>query len=298
MDLFEDAKGIVRQELTGLGVNHVGVTSLDVLLNLLFNRHSKGVPQRPRKVNRTPLFIQKLGALDPDMLSSAHTIITKIESGDDLSGHLSKGSVDAHSTDPLLADWGIHHLHISDQKKNASDAFYGRTGPVMFVRFGADEALLVDIYPHGKGYPETWTREELLTEIHKTYPDLLEPFKLKGFDGMSSSVTEMQRKKLRAGGVFVPVEIDGNVYFPPGGGITSAKTSVNVQRRVDLLMSSLRDAETRIGSLSAQQLTDLEQKANVRPGHLKIGLSRFSPEEWRVTITGTSISLATIRLSF
>ena len=294
MDLYKDAEVIVRHELDQMGVAHADAKDLEEVLHLLINRQMKGVSHRPRKVSRTSVFDQKNLTLEPLMLKAAAAIITKIENGEDLSGHLSKSSTDAEKMDGLLADWGIHHLHISDDKKNPGDAFYRRTGPVLFVLFREDDAYLIDIFPHGSKNPEAWTRIELLTLVKNTWPELIEPFRLQGFQGVTRQISDLDRKDLREGGVMVPIEIDGAVYMSPGGGVTTAGTSLEVGLAADRLMMQLRDAENELKNMSAYEKTKWAAVAKVRADSLDFLLERQSAHQWNIVLKGTKVAIYTM----
>lgn len=58
--------------------------------------------------------------------------------------------------DLMVADWGIHHLHLSSEID--SDGFVKRGGDLLFAAFGADDAYLIGIYQH----LTDWARKEVL----------------------------------------------------------------------------------------------------------------------------------------
>lgn len=301
MNLLQDAEVLIRQELAQLGINHAKAVNLEQVLHLLLNLRFKRVSARPRKVNSTPLFDQKLTQLDSAMQQAVSTIITKVEQGHDLTGHLNKSTLDAEKTDGLLADWGIYHLHISDQKKNPTDTHYVRTGPVMFVFFRADAAYLVDIYSHGKDpvtgkiYREAWTRKELLSQIQATWPELLEPYLIKGVEGLSRPVSDLERATLRGAGINTMIDLPEGVFFGPGGGISTAKTSIAITRTADQIMSHLRSLEKDLQHLDSSKIKCLAELAQVPPDDLDFELTHPSPDEWIVVVRNTQVPFITIR---
>ena len=62
--------------------------------------------------------------------------------------------------DLLIADWGIHHLHLSPERDGR------RTGDLLFAVFRPDDAYLLQILPHGN-----WAELSLLETIVRNWPD-------------------------------------------------------------------------------------------------------------------------------
>src|SRR5258705_6992307 len=77
--------------------------------------------------------------------SSIFDIFTKTARGHDLNPYQSKDSFNADFHDRLFNDWGIHHLHLSSDKKKPTDYFNNRTELLMFVRFTNEIAYFLDI---------------------------------------------------------------------------------------------------------------------------------------------------------
>ena len=180
MDISTDAEKLVRQHLTAVGVNHSKASNLEEVLHLALNRGMKRVRSAPRKVHRCKNFYDKLTQLDPKMQAAARAILEKIERGEDISGHLSKGIERAGKSDDLLADWNVHHLHISDTKAKPTDKFFARTEEVFFIVFTPTAAYCVDVHSHDeKKHPTVWTRQLLFETIATNWPDLVEPFRVK-----------------------------------------------------------------------------------------------------------------------
>src|SRR5215218_5225160 len=131
---------------------------------------------RPQK--RRPVFESKeLRESDKrrENLTIIERLTAKLEAGESINAFLSssvqriprprKGKVAPR--DQLLAEWGIHHLHLSDQI--AGDGFVKRTEDVLFAIFKDDAAYLIGIY----GHPGTdnWAREEILATLVRNWPD-------------------------------------------------------------------------------------------------------------------------------
>jgi hypothetical protein len=296
MDLFADAEKLTRDHLAQLGVNHANTSNFEDLLHLALNLELKSVRPQPRTVFRSNEFSSKLAALPADLQTAAEGIIAKTNRGEDLAGHLSRASLDAGGSDGLLIDWALHHLHISTHKTRPSDPFFARTGPVMFVFFTAESAYFTDIHPHGR---DTWTRLELLTIIHKNWPDVLEPHRLKGVTGTTRTISDPGLlAKLRAGGVNHPVTIDGKVYFAPGGGVTSAGTSLKIGEAADAIMIELSEREAQLNALTADQRTKIAEEAGMQASDLDFDLRATTSGEWRLCVKSTDVEILGYRDPF
>ncbi len=173
-------------------------------------------------------------------------IIASIQSGADLKPHLSRGIKIAHDPaadatgklgrrmdrDLLIADWGVHHLHLSTTIE--SDGFVSRTGDLLFAAFTPDDAYLINIYPHG-----SWALKEVLETTVRNWPEAGLLSRVHYVVGLlTQEYTDEERWALRNAGTTGPLEIDGKVYMPPGQ--TLDGTPIAVTRRANAVMWALR----------------------------------------------------------
>src|ERR1022692_1317648 len=252
MDLLSDLKAILVQHLTTLGTHFKATDSAEQLLLLVLNHELKTVAPRPRTVHCSRKFQAKLSKLPVAQQQAANAIMLKFGKGDDINGHLSTGSARPKETDPLLADWRIHHLHISNHKKKPSDKFYARTGPVMFAQISDDAVYFIDIYPHGKGFPETWTRQEVLKIVDDEWPHLLDPYRATGIVDVAFTPSDMELKKLRKARVNTILKVGGSFVTPPGGGLTGAGTPVANMLRKNRTIQVIKELEARVAARSTE----------------------------------------------
>lgn len=294
MDLFANAEQLVREHLTAVGVNHSAASNLEDALHLALNRGMKRVTPAARKVHRCKNFDDKFTQLDGPKQKAANAILEKIERGDDINGHLSKGIERAERADDLLADWGIHHLHVSDTKDKPTDRFFKRTEEVLFVLFRPTAAYCIDIHSHdSKTHPTIWTRQVLFETIASNWPELVEPYRIKGVSGLSKSVTDEMRKTLRPN-TLVTIEFNGAVYFPPGGGLSTANTPLQVGVDADHIMIWLEDIEERLKSKTDPALQEFATVVGVPMEKLDFALIADGPEHWVVVETKSNIPLTKV----
>lgn len=209
------------------------------------NWRARLVEPRVRQVHRS-------GELDRDAKASDNrpaleALVTKIEAGESLKPHLSDRVDVAHlpgdrtreklhlreDRDLMLADWGIHHLHLSTRMRDDGE-FVQRTKDLLFAIFTPSDAYLIGIYPHG-----SWAAREVLGRVISNWPETeLVPSSLSAV-GLSQSYSDDEFAQLRNAGIAQPVEIDGKVYMPRGQ--TTAGTPIDVTSRVNALIWTLED---------------------------------------------------------
>lgn len=216
--------------------------SLPELMLVYGNWRARIPSPRPRKVHTSsvlaasPAYGEYRDVLDD--------LRGKIETGKDLTPHLSRKVRTSYERaqpsrphskrddlDLLVADWGVHHLHLSTTIE--ADGFVKRTGDLLFASFADEDAYLIDIRPHN-----SWTDVALLETVVREWPsaDLL----MGSLSGvrLTSQVDDADRRSLRNAGVAQPLEIDGRVYMPPSQ--TTAGTPLVVTQNVNQVMHTLR----------------------------------------------------------
>jgi hypothetical protein len=176
------------------------------------------IPPRPRRCHCSTELAASQKAVEHQ--ASLDGITKEIESGADLKPRLSKRILVAHDPmatataslsrredrDLLIADWGIHHLHLSSEVE--SDGFVKRGGDLLFAAFRDDDAYLIGIYQH----LTDWARKDILEIVVRNWPTsgiVLETQAI----GLTNEFTDEERRQLRNAGISSPmVEVDGKVW--------------------------------------------------------------------------------------
>lgn len=246
MDFFADldrlAKGMMRQRGFHIPREEPGEDNFtEKLLHILLLDEAKNIVPIPRTVEESDTIEKRLKEIPEHRRIAYAAIKKKLEDGEDVLGHLSDKAKKSKFTDLLLADWGIHHLHLSIHKKKPSDRFYQRSGFLAFVKIELDKALIVDIRPHGED--SVFCKRELLEILHRNWPDQLEPHRLRSVIDVAYEPSDEERHALRKAGVNVITKIGDAVYMGPGGGITGAATSLTVGMQVDRVMRTVKHFE-------------------------------------------------------
>lgn len=128
-------------------------------------------------------------------------------------------------TDLLLADWGVLHFHLSDEAIPSGRYYCRPSDYLALCLVGSNVAAIIDVirHPDRRGFADPGIFET----IARSWPAYVEQFRAKGAIGSGMALSGEERTDLRENGLNAIVQMDGNVYFPPGGGITSAGTAAN-----------------------------------------------------------------------
>lgn len=166
-----------------------------------------------------------------------------------LTGNDVSGKQRAQRTDLLWADWGIRHFHLTDQAIAPGQYYSERSDWLLFALVFKDTVFCIDVrrHPTGAGFAD----DELLAIAIHNWPAVFERYRLKEVLGIKREpgYTQNDTHALRKSGVTTAVEVDGAVYAPPGGGITSAATST----RVSLRANQIRHAVTGLADQFADE---------------------------------------------
>ncbi|MGX4584514.1 hypothetical protein [Paenibacillus chitinolyticus] len=211
-----------------LGANEIGYQ--------YFNLRRRIVSENPRKILKSDVFSC------PEYLKDGlEKLEQKIRSGENILPHLSRKTGSLTETDPLLNDWGIHHLHLGTEIQE--DGFIKRTGPILFVRFDSTHAYFIWAKEHGRAH-SPWSEQEMIRIIHRNWPESIEQFRLKGAHGLTSSISDNDIKLFRKHGSISLIEpVPGVVYGLIGGGYSTAGTSSEAQRSSDWYLTAIRNYE-------------------------------------------------------
>ena len=137
--------------------------------------------------------------------------VAKSEKGENLNPYLSRNLSDLNYNDPMLNDWGIHHFHLGASLE--TDGFMARTDTLLFAKVTEDKIYAINIDRHG-----AWTQQALVEVIHNNWPELLEPYKLKGIIDISDVATDEEIGQLRKSGSNSILKLPGGSFYAPIGG--------------------------------------------------------------------------------
>lgn len=227
MDIEEIAQDLVHAY--GLTYTPTGTSADDKVLYRWIDYRLRHIAPQPRTVKRSSRFpIQNLPAEINEALSA---IEARFTDGEDVNPYLSKTMIgnDVNSTksqrrtDGLWADWGINHIHLTTASLKPGDRFSARSGWLLFVRVYDDVVAFIDVRSHNES--DLWTQDDLLKTFIDSWPEQAEPYRVTSLRVVSRPNSSDDIKQLRNAGITATVEHNGEHYFGPGGGVTSAVTS-------------------------------------------------------------------------
>lgn len=195
--------------------------------------------------NRFPMELPK------NIKDNLTNIIATIKSGGDINPHQSKGLIISNDTssaakqkrtDHMLADWGIHHLHISPPSTN-NGYFSPRSDWLLFCIFNSRQVAFIDIRKHCQ--TDLFLDSSLLEIVEENWPEFMENFKCHNMSSLSNTPDSANEiKENRKNTLNSYIKIKNNYYSPPGGGITIASTSLKSSihfTRINRLLTQLAE---------------------------------------------------------
>jgi hypothetical protein len=245
LDIADRLEVVVRRHvLEAMPADPSGELETMGLSNLLIvfgNWRNRFVAPCPRRVHVSREFSSEL-PLSPYKDAVAE-LRRKIEAGEDVYPHLSKGIEVAYTPqvereaarsrtrdlDAMLAAHGLHHLHLGMEKRGR---FAVRSAELLFAAFRSADAYFVGLFPHG-----AWARRDVLERIVRNWPDAELLHRSETAIGLTQDFSDEDRLELMMAGVSTAIEIDGKVYAALGQ--TVAGTPVEVTMRVNAFMWEL-----------------------------------------------------------
>lgn len=230
--LFKEYANYYGNYLKSQGLNLSKIKKDEKILLGYFNWTKKQIARKERTVMKSKEF-----HCPTNLKSNLNEIEMLLKTGGDLSGHLSKNSVDLLRHDDLLYDWGIHHLHFKSFKLNGESK--GRTKELLYIYVTDDSAYLIDVKSHND-----FCNEELLEIIDANWPHITEAAYTNGSDyEYSTKISSLDRKRLRKAKINIPTVLKNGkalLSMMIGGGIASSGDSsdaahqvLNIQRNFD-----------------------------------------------------------------
>jgi hypothetical protein len=150
--------------------------------------------------------------------------IDKAESGQDLKPHLSKKIYEKPEfKDLMFYDWQIFHFHLGTEPDVDNPNFIARTGELLFVLIDPNTSTmyLIDILDH------EFTNQNLIDIIDENWPNVLDPYTMKGISEIDINPSDVDIKIARKTGSNLPIKTSsGRVLIAMGGGYASDNTSI------------------------------------------------------------------------
>ena len=243
-------------------------SSIDVL-DQFFNIIRNTIPPKPRNIK-----IAKKFSCPEVYFDGYNQLLLEIKQGVNLTPRSSRQQKNKHNyLDGALIDWNIHHLHLGKKTitTGKNKGLIEGYKDVIFSFIGEDCVYIIGIYDH-----DSWTKQSVLQTVHDNWPQLLEPFKINRAVDLATEVTDDDRKQLRKASINSPIKIGNNVYFGPGGGMTTAGVGYNEVKQSNYIIEAAYDLERWINNNPHQfNAVFMNKPFSLDQDVLKFDVSRF-----------------------
>lgn len=212
-------------------------------LNRWLDFRCRYVDPLPRKIALSLAFPKT--DLPPSAQRGLSSLLKKFSTGEDVNPYQGRGLIirndtsgsKKHSrTDLLYADWNLLHFHLSDEPIPPGQFFSKPADHLAFCLIGGDVVALVDVLPH----PDRagFANIDLFATMADSWPQYIKQYELKGLLA-GNSLSSSEISQLREAGVTTFIKHNGKIYMGPGGGITTAGTSLQIGRSCDYLRDTV-----------------------------------------------------------
>lgn len=213
----------------------------DKLLELYIYLQKRMITPIKRNVILSNELIYKIThkEINNDLINVINIIKMEFENGIDVNPRLSKSLEQISFNDKLLNDWNIYHLHLSNHKNNKEYYFYDRTSQLLFIYLTNSTAYFLDICDEHKNNPVIFSQQKLLKIIDDNWHDLLSKYCLNEIVSVDVK-DDLNCAIARDKNIFYFETINGKVYLPPGGRLTSAGTSQRCLKITDDIINEIK----------------------------------------------------------
>ena len=283
MDFLSDLTQAVVTEFTQQGISFPQNSDPAHLASRYLEMRIRRIEPIPRKVHFSEEIQYSLGDLarNNDPKSSAKAMEAwatvfylrhLLESGGTVIPYLTDQVNNTETTDGLLWDYAMHHLHLSrNVRKNG---FVERSAWLLFAIVADQDAFFVDVRPHADPNNLQWVRQDLLAIVHSNWPEMTASRVLHGVTG--DTVTDIEKRELRRKNGNLAHEVGGRAIAPLGLG--TAVDGHSISRRF-LAYKLLHDLEQ-------QQRLLHEQADELRAAFVEIGMAEDAEMEFKLVRKG------------
>ncbi len=212
ISFYEDWAAYLGMLLVAQGYSISAATDPQKIALQYFNAEIRKIPIAPRR------FVYAKEFTCPSQHQNDLQLLQeKSGRGENLMSHQSRSIMDTEKYDPILFDWGIHHLHFTESG----------TQEILFCMVDQDTIYCIDVRSHGRSHPTVWGERDLLEIAYSNWSELFDRFKTP-FENVFPKLIEPRHfTQARKAGMTIFVELsDGTVLMPPGGGYATAGNSM------------------------------------------------------------------------
>lgn len=251
MNFKNDLRELIVKEFDRYGIAYTHTNDVYKLLCNSLNIRQKLISTNIRKVHISNEL--KKRSIPKETKDICVELNAKFQKGDDVNPHLSKLIFKSDKPDLLLNDWRLHHIHLSNKKKNKSDFFFKRADFLLFALVGENNVYFIDIVGHKT--TNVFSRKDLLRIINNNWPEILEP-RVMSINGSGSTYSDEDIDELRKAGINAVIEIDGKCILSPGGGTSSVGTNFHHTMQAKEILKRIEELESMVRNNSSKMVTN------------------------------------------
>lgn len=221
-------KEILEDFFNQFGIKYKKHDRESLLLTRYYNFRLKYIVLGQRQIRVSKELSQKISTHPKQ--NAIFDIFDRTIKGLDINPYQSKEAFNADFHDMLFNDWGIHHLHLSNEKKNPTDYFHTRTGDLLFIRFTDEIAYFLDIKSHKD--KNVWSDTDLIRIIQKNWEDTIKDKEVPNVK-WNPDLNDEQIGILRNKGYLFGINVDDKAYLMLGHGQASSGDNMMAGRMAD-----------------------------------------------------------------
>lgn len=214
------------------------------------------------------------------------SLLQKVRMGQSLFPHLSRQIFNPNFLDGMLFDWGIQHFHLGFTPDSRKPMLIAGTSEVVYAVVEEHDFYVLGINHHG-----AWADKDLLRIMRGNFPQLLSHHKMEGFVAIETVFTESDHLQLRKARVNTIVDLDGEFFMSPGGGINSAGGSMESSMRINFIRRWYRDAQKAILAGIEKMQEDLAPESATRFSNLNLRMMKGENDRITVNDLGKNIEI-------
>lgn len=144
-------------------------------------------------------------------------IVNKSKDCSNINTYLSRGIKNIKIPDKMLNDWGVLHLHLSNNLEH--DGFVERTNELLFAYrdiLDCDNNLyFLDIFEHGD-----WAKKRTIEILCNNWPKAIKKYRVENMKDIYPKIqTDEDIKSFREANMNIPIKVSGSYYIGIGGSV-------------------------------------------------------------------------------
>ncbi|WP_005223693.1 hypothetical protein [Marichromatium purpuratum] len=253
-----------NRAISRLGYKPSGKCEASYRLSQVFNILRNRIPPTPRAVE-----VAKGFNCPQSRINGYKQVVSEIERGDDLTPRCSRRQAKkTNYIDPMLLDWGIHHIHLGTKEilTGKNKGLIQGHKEILFAFITDEKAHIIGVFDH-----TSWAKKSVLKIVYNNWPHLLEPWRLKRDLELSREPADADIRSLREAYINSLIKIGNDIYLGPGGGITTAGTGLNETHKSNMVLRAADDLRDWVN----ENINSIEKHIKSKLGPLSFDVSRY-----------------------